>query len=119
MVAIKDIASVVYGCILGNWMNTVMKTLSHRPGGEHRFVVLAQTSEGYIRVLETDSESAALDFENRIDEDTNVATGYIYDRLYPADKDELQVLDIHDNVPAEVEDRDQLLAIMHEARKYW
>ena len=119
MVAVKDIASVVYGCILGNWMRTVFKTLTHKPGGEHRFVVLTQTTVGYIRILETDSEAAAREFESRLDDDTETIEGFVFDRLYPADRDELTELEIYDSVPVETEERDKLLTLIHEARKYW
>ena len=119
MIAVKNIASVVYGCIVGNWINTVLKTIAHRPGGEHRYVVLAQASVGYIRIIETDSETVALDFEGRIDEETETITAFIFDRLYPADKEELENMEILDSIPPDVEEREKLLAYMHEARKYW
>jgi hypothetical protein len=120
MVTIKDIACVAYGCILGNWLRNLFNMFCHRPGSEHRFVVLAQLTTGdYVRVLETDTNSVALDFEEQIDNDTDSITGFVFDRLYPGDKAELEEIEILDSVPIEVEERDKLLNIMHEARKYW
>jgi DNA-directed RNA polymerase subunit F len=37
----------------------------------------------------------------------------------PGDKEELQILEIMNTVPVDAEERDKLLAIIHEARKYW
>lgn len=119
MGTVKNIASIIYGCILGNWLETVYKTLTHRPGGEHRFVVLALTTPGYVRVIETDDESVALDFADRIDADTQSLTGFVFDRLCPGDKSELADIDIMDQVPADAEDREQLLKFIREARKYY
>ena len=120
MVAVKHIASAVYGCIIGNWIENLFRTFSHRPGGEHRFVVVAQIQTGeYIKVLETDTQSVAFEFEGQIDEETNTITGLTFDRLMPGDKEEVQILEIMDTVPADAEERDKLLAIIHEARKYW
>jgi len=120
MNAIKYITSAVYGCIIGNWITTIFRTLVHTGGGEHRFVVLAQLETGdFVKVLETDSESIALDFENRIDEDTELMTGFVFDRLYPGDKNELGEIKIVDPVPQDIQQRDMLLGILHEARKYW
>lgn len=120
MVAIKHIASAVYGCIIGNWIENLFRTFSHRPGGEHRFVVVALTQAGeYIKVLETDTQSVAFDFECQIDDGTDTVSGLMFDRLMPGDKEDLQVLEIMDTVPADAEERDKLLAIIHEARKYW
>ena len=120
MIAVKDIASAVYGCIIGNWLSNLFHTFSHHPGGEHRFVVVAQIQSGeYIKVLETDTQSVALDFEGQIDEGTNTITGFTFDRLMPGDKEELQILEIMNTVPVDAEERDKLLAIIHEARKFW
>lgn len=120
MISVKHIASAVYGCIIGNWIENLFKTFNHHPGGEHRFVVVAliQTGE-YIKVLETDTQSVAFEFEVQIDETTNTITGLTFDRLMPEDKKELQIIKILDNVPVDAEERDKLLAIIREARKYW
>jgi len=120
MVAVTDIALMAYGCIIGNWLNNLFRTFSHHPGGEHRFVVVAQVSSGdFIKVLETDTQSVAFEFENTIDEDTNTITGLSFDRLMPGDREELQSIEIMNTVPVDAEERDKLLAIIHEARKYW
>jgi hypothetical protein len=120
MIAVKHIASAVYGCIIGNWIENLFRTFSHRPGGEHRFVVVALTQNGeYIKVLETDTQSVAFDFECQIDDGTDTVNWLMFDRLMPGDKEDLQALEIMDTVPPDAEERDKLLAIIHEARKYW
>ena len=83
-------------------------------------IAVAQIQTGeYIKVLETDTQSVAFEFEGQIDEETNTITGFIFDRLMPGDKEELQILEIMNTVPVDAEERDKLLAIIHEARKYW
>ena len=120
MNTIKYIAYAVYGCIVGNWVDNLFRTFTHRPGGEHRFVVLAQFSSGeYVRILETDTNSVALDFEEQIDNGTDMVTAFVFDRLYPGDKAELSELEILDSIPIDLAERDKVLPIMHEARKYW
>ena len=120
MIVVKDIASAVYGCIIGNWLSNLFRTFSHHPGGEHRFVVVAQIQTGeYIKVLETDTQSVAFEFEDQVDELTDTITGFTFDRLLPGDKEELHILEILDTVPIDAEERDKLLTIIHEARKFW
>lgn len=120
MNTVRDIACVIYGCIVGNWLNNLVHTFTHRPGGEHRFVVVAQFSTGeYVKILETDTNSVALDFEEQIDNGTDTVTAFVFDRLYPGDKVELAEIEILDGVPTDLIERDKILTIMHEARKYW
>ena len=120
MVTVSQIASAVYGCIVGNWLLNLYQTFTYHPGGEHQFVVLAQIQTGeYIKVLETDSQTVAFDFEGEIAETTNTIVGYTLDRSFPGDKEELNELEILNTVPIDAEERDKLMAIMREARKYW
>lgn len=120
MITVNQVASAVYGCIVGNWLLNLFHTFTRSKDSEHRYVVVAQIQTGeYIRVLETESQSLAYDFEDQINADTNTITGFTFDRMMPGDKEELQVIEIRTAVPTDAEEREKLLAIIHDARKYW
>lgn len=120
MITVKHITSALYGCIIGNWIKNLYRTFSYRPSGEHRFVVVALFPSGeYVRVIETDTQSVAFEFEVQIDDNTNAITGITFDRLMPEDKEELQNLEIMNTVPVDADERNKILNIIHEARKYW
>lgn len=120
MVLVNHIANAIYGCIVGNWLLNLFQTFTHHSGGEHRYVVVAQlqTCE-YIKVLETDDQIIAYDIEGKIDEDTNTITAITYDRVLPGDREDLRSIEFINIVPPYVEEREKLLAIMHEVKQYW
>lgn len=110
----------LYGCILGNWLKMIGSMVAHHcMFPVHQFVVLTMTSKGYIRIIETDDEELAKNFVARVDEGTESLTAFLLDRKIPADLRDIQQAAPIDSLPEDVEDREQLMAIMRQARQYW
>lgn len=114
MKLIRYITDVVYGIIIGNWLMSVFNTLTFKPDDSNkRFVVIALVENYQIKMLETNSRDAATYIESLIDE-TNTATGDVYDTLLPDDKEDLNIesQNIINFVPDDLEEYDVLVGIL-------
>lgn len=114
MKLIRYITDVVYGIIIGNWLMSVFNTLTFKPDdSSKRFVVIALVESYQIKMLETNSRDAATYIESLIDE-TNTATGDVYDTLLPDDKEDLNIesQNIINFVPDDLEEYDVLVGIL-------
>ena len=114
MKLIRYITDVVYGIIIGNWLMSVFNTLTFKPDASNkRFVVIALVESYQIKMLETNSRDAATYIESLIDE-TNTATGDVYDTLLPDDKEDLNIesQNIITYVPDDLDEYDVLVGIL-------